>query len=158
MTKWQALIIVIRRYIMRLEDFMRTATERERDQAYSKFGEFADGETALQALIDSAPDSEIYTRIKAVAPNCTYDDILCRLMEETAELTVAVSKLRRYETKDKSIRLDEAWCNFQEEIGDILNYIDMIIELKGVDQLWNGVTYSRLDKMRRWCKRDGVEV
>lgn len=78
-------------------------------------------------------------------------ELLCQLSEEASELSKAALKLRRAEdgTNPTPVSVEEAEENLLEEIGDILNALEVLdIDFFGV--------YSdgaRLKKMRRWSER-----
>lgn len=78
-------------------------------------------------------------------------ELLCQLAEEASELSKAALKLRRAEdgTNPTPVSIEEAEENLLEEIGDILNALEVLdIDFFGV--------YSdgaRLKKMRRWSER-----
>lgn len=78
-------------------------------------------------------------------------ELLCQLSEEASELSKAALKLRRAEdgTNPTPVSVEEAEENLLEEIGDILNALEVLdIDFFGV--------YSdgaRIKKMRRWSER-----
>lgn len=78
-------------------------------------------------------------------------ELLCQLAEEASELSKAALKLRRAEdgTNPTPVSIEEAEENLMEEIGDILNALEVLdIDICAV--YYDG---ARLKKMRRWSER-----
>ena len=78
-------------------------------------------------------------------------ELLCQLAEEASELAQAALKLHRAEdgTNPTTVTVEEALRNLEEEVGDVLNALE-VLEID-VFAVWHDG--GRLKKMRRWSER-----
>ncbi|MBO5953469.1 MAG: hypothetical protein J6Q53_05055 [Oscillospiraceae bacterium] len=82
-----------------------------------------------------------------------YEELLCQLAEEGAELSHAALKLRRVldGTNPTPVTYEEATANLFEEIADILN---ILTALQLVEK-HHAVQYAQISMQKscRWCER-----
>lgn len=77
------------------------------------------------------------------------EEILCQCAEECTELAQACLKMRRVLNGTTVVTIDRAAKNISEEIGDVLNCIDVIREV----MLFEPDVHQRADRMFAWADR-----
>ena len=79
-------------------------------------------------------------------------EILDILQEECAEVIVEISKCRRFGLESRHYKTDiEHKEMLEQEIGDVLVMIDLLIEHKVVDQIMiNRAKQKKIDKLKIW--------
>lgn len=73
--------------------------------------------------------AEIKEEIKKIADIFGYEEQSNQLVEEMAELTVAINHLRRARKQDDKDKLEVALDNVKEEIADTYIMLDQIVHL-----------------------------
>ena len=78
---------------------------------------------------------EIINKVMRIADHHGLDEQILQCSEECAELTVALSKLRRgLSGKYPHIGVESARCNVAEECGDVIIMLTQIMYLAGISE------------------------
>lgn len=75
---------------------------------------------------------DLNKEIEAIADTYGYEEQSHQLVEEMAELTVAINHLRRARKQEDADKLEIALDNVKEEIADAYVMLDQIIHLLGI--------------------------
>lgn len=94
---------------------------------------------------------EIIKSIDTIRHKLPETELLAQLAEESAELAQAALKLRRAidGTNHTPVTTESAWDNLMEEVGDVLNCLDVFF----TGSTMENIMVNRRQKIIRWADR-----